>query len=292
MKKLLTKLLALVVCAVSLFAFVGCNDEIENGSRIERMTITLDFYDASGAVVDSTDVEVKLYMNYAPETTARFISLAESGFYNGTCVSNVTSSYFEIGGYKYDAEGNLVKNPFTGDPIKGEFLKNGWSGNKLTVSAGALVMKHDVEGEGKYDSADGTVIICTGATGAYSNDKYCVFGMIESTDAADKDNSASDIPLDEKSSIDKCKEVLNYRSEDNADEQTVSTLYYEADGKFYTKWEDGEGTHYCEGATLNAAEELEGEALEAFEELLNDESHAFLTVPYVKIVINSIKKAA
>ena len=184
------------VLALSVCAFAAC-DEIEQGSKIQRMVITLDFYDAAGAVVDTKDVQVKLYTNFAPNTCERFIALAEDGYFNGTCVSNVQSNYFEFGEYYYD-QNVLTKKSFDTSKygtLKGEFEKNGWIGNKLYTKSGALIMKHDTETTGsvsKYDSAQGTVILALGSVSKYTETDYCIFGMVCSDDQDDNPYSSLD----------------------------------------------------------------------------------------------------
>jgi hypothetical protein len=70
-----------------IFSFTAC-DEVENGSKIQRIKITLQLDD------EQVEVEAKLYVNYAPETVAHVISLIEAGYYNGKDVSNVKHSLY------------------------------------------------------------------------------------------------------------------------------------------------------------------------------------------------------
>ena len=294
MKKSIIKLIAIALSLVTIFAFTACA-EIENNSKIQRMKIELSYQDAEGEEVITTDVYVKLYLNLAPVTTQHFITLAEEGYYNGVTVSNVSANWLEFGGYKYDESGNLVENAYTKDPIVGEFAKNGWVGNTTAVTKGALVMKRDYDDatnqtrDSKYDTAEGTVILCltSSASSTFNKEKYCVFGVVVSDDATSEEDDAT---LEEKSSIDKCVTLADYAKKTDDDGNTVTTYYYEKTSTFYTKWTDeANEAHYVEGTSIDG-EEILGDELEELKELMNDEKNYFLVIPYVQITIKSITK--
>lgn len=292
MKKRLFSIILSVAICFSALAFTACSGEIEQSSKIQRMIMTFDFYDAAGNVVDTKNVQAKLYLNFAPETTKRFIALAEDGYFDNTCVSDVDTGYFEFGSYEY-VDGNLTAKSFDTEKyptLKGEFSKNGWVGNKLTASAGALIFKHDTEGSGelsKYDTAKGTIIVALSTTSKFSASEYCVFGKLCSDDAEDNPSSLvsdSSVNRSGKSSLAVAQTVADLVSNDG-----VRTYYYEKEGVFYTKvTEDGE-TEYFAGTTTDG-EALTGDELEKIQDLVSDADPSLKTIPYTKVVIRSIKK--
>ena len=307
MKKKLLSLLLVAVLAVCALPLTGCSDEIENGSKIQRMVMTLDFYDASGNVVDTKDVQLKLFTTYAPKTTARFIALAEDGYYNGTCVSNVQSGWFEFGGYEYDASGAFVEKSFDEQKygvLEGEFLKNGVKGNKLTSSSGALIMKHDYalsdDKASKYNSAKGTVILALSSVSKFPADEYCVFGKVVNDDADNNPSSdVADSSLTNRSGKTSLG-IANTVSSLTSDNGT-RTFYYEKEKVFYTRTVDDDGDyHYYNGTEATEANEIVDEDdIAELEGLISgsdadgkkvDNACYLLTVPYTKVVIKSIKK--
>lgn len=151
------------------------------------MNMVLEFRDESGKVTDEKTVGIELYLNFAPKTTKHFMQLAESGYYNGVCISNVYDKYLEFGEYTGTKLGELTENTKTVSTVKGEFEDNGIVGNKLSSSStGVLIMKRDADDEKEtyYDSAKGTVIVTlNSASAAYPSKSYCVFGRITSDDA-------------------------------------------------------------------------------------------------------------
>ncbi len=305
MKKLTKLIVVLIICCAVLFSFTAC-DEVENGSKIQRMKIELEFLDGSNEVVDTQTAEIKLYLNFAPETTAHFMNLAENGFYNGVTISNVTSAWCEFGGYTRNGN-ELVKKDYTGNKLVGEFKYNGWEGNKLSISKGALVMKrnYDVtdgsDTSKKYDSAEATVMVMFNATAAFDEDYYCVFGMIESTDGEGYDSSVADADLDRSSlsSIGKFETISRLQDDDGnktyyyekASSIKEGDEYYSVKSDYYTIATDAEGSkHYYKGLTASSENELLDEDLTLFTELLNEKNNDFLVIPYTQVRIKSISK--
>ena len=305
MKKKILSLLIVAMLAVSAFAVAGCS-EIENGSKIERMIVTLAFYDADNELVEEKDVQIKLYTNFAPKTVAAFKKLCEDGFYNGTCVYNIQSNWLEFGKYEFGSDGKLS---VTGDyknaaAIAGEFEKNGWKGNKLSVSRGAIIMKRDyddekVEGQ-KYDTAKGAVIVALGSPSNFSADKYCVFGMVDTDDIDSNPSSEQvDSSLVNLSGISSYGIIYTVRSLRETDEGTVTYYYdrayddaeseYAFEAGYYTKAEDDEGNNvYYRGTTISDDNMIEGDEETAFIKLLGDQSAYFYVLPYTRVIVKSI----
>lgn len=291
MKKFLVSLLTLIIAVSCVFCMTGCT-EIESGSKIQRIKMVLEVYDAAGNVKETTDVYAKLYLNFAPKSTAHIIDLIEDGYYDGTCISNLNSNWLELGAYEYGTEGTIVKKAYDGKPVDGEFEKNGWTGNTLTIRQGAIVFKREYDGgnESKYDTATSALAIClsSSASSNFSAKSYCILGMIVSDDADD----SADTDLGKKSSIGKLSSLTEYKDMTDDDDNTVVTYYDEVNGKYYTKWtessDNGSEVHYAEGASVDEANELAGAAKEDFIDRLSEEANSFLVVPAVKLVIKTV----
>lgn len=115
-------------------------------------------------------VKMELYPNIAPETVKNFITLANSGFYNGLIFHRVIPSFMAQGG---DPDGNGTGGP--GYSIKGEFKLNGVE-NNLTHDIGVVSMARSTE----YDSAGSQFFIVT--DDEYSKEsldgQYAGFGKV------------------------------------------------------------------------------------------------------------------
>ena len=280
----------ILVLAVSVTA---CS-EIEGGSKIQRMTMELEFLDSEGAVADTQSVTVKLYLNYAPQTTAHFMELAASGYYDGTVISNVNSTWCEFGGYKMSESGTLEKKE-QGQAIEGEFAANGFAvGNPLRPVAGSLILKRNYDtndGVSQFNSGKGEIVMCLGTVSTFDYEKYCVFGMVVSDDATGTSSaaaSASDsaVVRDGLSSLDKIKTIASLQSDENGNK----TYYNEKSGEYFRLVNDDEGAaHYYKG--LEGDEELLGDELENFNDDLTDNAKDYLVIPYLSVRIKSIKKA-
>lgn len=83
---------------------------------------------------DGAVMKAELYPEIAPNTVNNFISLINSGFYNGLIFHRVIPGFMIQGGCP---DGNGMGGP--GYSIKGEFTKNGFK-NNLKHSEGVLSM--------------------------------------------------------------------------------------------------------------------------------------------------------
>ena len=114
MKKILALMLAL---ALILACFVGCdkNEEDYNDDELggKNPIATIVFKDYG-------TMKLELYPDAAPETVKNFISLANSGFYDGLTIHRISPNFVIQGG---DPDGNGRGGP--GYTIKGEFYANG-----------------------------------------------------------------------------------------------------------------------------------------------------------------------
>lgn len=229
MKKLLSGVLAACM-AVGVCAFAtGCNETIENGSKIEKCTITFDVDGKEEAIT------FKLYMNIAPDTIEHFKYLAGKGYYDGTVVSDVQHG-IEFGAYSDAAfntsldekYGSIINSAYTATKnnvytsrftLNGEMADNGvvYGGENLTLSDGALVLKRSLKGIKDaeieaYDTGKGVMSVTFGTSTYFSSAKsFAIIGK------ADKDDATSDV----KSSYARVKAIYD----DNRD-ASVKTYYF------------------------------------------------------------------
>lgn len=166
MKKILALMLAL---ALILACFVGCdkNEEDYNDDELggENPIATIVFKDYG-------TMKLELYPDAAPETVKNFISLANSGFYDGLTIHRISPNFVIQGG---DPDGNGRGGP--GYTIKGEFYANGVE-NNIKHEKGVISMARQSY---PYDSAGSQFFICTDTSQMVSmslDGKYAGFGKI------------------------------------------------------------------------------------------------------------------
>ena len=134
-------------------------------------------------------IVVELYPDCAPNTVANFISLANSGFYDGLTFHRVIPGFMIQGGCPL---GNGTGGP--GYTIKGEFTQNGVE-NTLSHKRGVISMAR----ARALDSA-GSQFFIMHADAAYLDGAYAAFGEVifgmETVDLiAGVDTNYSDKPL-------------------------------------------------------------------------------------------------
>ena len=123
-----------------------------------RFTITM----SNGAVMTG-----ELYPEIAPESVANFISLAQSGFYNGLIFHRVIPGFMIQGGCP---SGNGIGGP--GYCIKGEFASNGVD-NPIKHTKGVLSMARSQ----RKDSAGSQFFIMT-SDSPHLDGSYAAFGKV------------------------------------------------------------------------------------------------------------------
>lgn len=120
---------------------------------------------------------MKLYPEYAPETVENFVSLVESGFYDGLTFHRIIDGFMAQGG---DPEGTGMGG--SDKNIKGEFMLNGFRKNTISHQRGVVSMARSK----KYDSASSQFFICyddcSNLDGGYAAFGYVFEGM-ETVDA-------------------------------------------------------------------------------------------------------------
>lgn len=136
-------------------------------------------------------IEIELYPEVAPNTVKNFISLAQSGFYNGIIFHRVISGFMIQGG---DPQGIGIGGP--GYSIKGEFAANGFE-NNLEHTRGIISMARSME----PDTA-GSQFFIMHKNAPHLNGEYAAFGKvisgIETVDAiAEAARDYRDKPLED-----------------------------------------------------------------------------------------------
>ena len=202
MNKLFTKIIAIALALTVLFSFAACGEEVEGGSKIQRIKITLQLDD------ENVEVEAKLYINYAPETVQHVIDLIKNGYYNGKDISNIASTYFQFGDYNI-VNGKLEEIVDQGNTVKGEFENAGLTGNKLAVSSGAILLKREKD---DFNSGKATLVVALSASAPFQASNYCVFGKILSDDGNKEADSSS---MEYLSSLERVLKIKDYIADAN-----------------------------------------------------------------------------
>lgn len=122
---------------------------------------------ASIKVKDFGTITVELNPDMAPQTVANFISLAESGFYNGLTFHRIMQNFMIQGGCP---EGNGTGGP--GYNILGEFTGNGIA-NNLSHTRGAISMARASD----PNSGGSQFFICD-TNDSFLDGSYAVFGYV------------------------------------------------------------------------------------------------------------------
>lgn len=139
---------------------------------------------------DGGTIKAELYPDIAPNTVHNFISLIQSGFYNGLIFHRVIRDFMIQGG---DPEGTGMGGPDYS--IKGEFSQNGFT-NPLKHSAGVLSMARSM----MPDSA-GSQFFIMHKDSPHLDGAYAAFGkVVEGMDVvnriAETATDYSDRPLE------------------------------------------------------------------------------------------------
>ena len=179
MKRLWTALLALAL----LLSLAGCSHEEEadpyEGIPDPVATITLS---------DGSVMRAELYIAQAPNTVGNFISLANSGFYDGLEFFRVVPGIFVQTG---DPLNNGTGGP--GYTIRGEFAENGYEGNTLSHTRGVLSMCLRA---GEPDSAGSQFFIMQGSFPTDYDGKYAAFGKLMDDESLSVLNALGSVAVD------------------------------------------------------------------------------------------------
>jgi peptidyl-prolyl cis-trans isomerase B (cyclophilin B) len=121
-------------------------------------------------------IKVELYPEIAPNTVNNFISLANSGFYNGLIFHRVIKDFMIQGG---DPKGTGVGGP--GYCIKGEFTANGHT-NNLAHTRGVISMARTTD-----PNSAGSQFFIVHQDAPHLDGQYASFGkVIEGIETVDE----------------------------------------------------------------------------------------------------------
>lgn len=166
MKKIrITALLLLL--SMTILLVCGCQKTVPN----PQATITME---------DGAEMVITLYPKLAPNTVANFISLANSGFYDGLTFHRVVKDFIIQGG---DPNGDGTGGP--GYCIEGEFSANGFRKNTQLHTRGVISMAR-FGSDDNYDSAGSQFFIMV-EDKDYLDGNYAAFGkMLTGFDVLDE----------------------------------------------------------------------------------------------------------
>ena len=187
MKKTL-RILCCVLAAAALLCLASCGSDQNNAAKAKNeptntptqakkaenspVPVTGELSQGSCKVLftmsDGQTFTIQCEPEYAPETVENFLSLVNSGFYDGLTFHRVLDNFVAQGG---DPSGNGTGGSQT--KIHGEFSENGFTQNTLTHKRGSVAMARS----SAPDSASSQFYICY--TDLPSLDgKYAVFGTV------------------------------------------------------------------------------------------------------------------
>lgn len=147
-------------------------------------------YYANIEIQDYGTITVKLDQKSAPITVANFVSLSESGFYNGLTFHRIIADFMMQGG---DPNGNGTGG--SDEKIVGEFSVNGYD-NNLSHTRGAISMARSND----YNSASSQFFIVH-QDSTFLDGQYAVFGYVtEGMDVVDAVCEEA-IPIDNNGTI-------------------------------------------------------------------------------------------
>lgn len=152
------RLKLLAVCAALALILTGCGGSKNDYADVPNpiATITLE---------DGHQLRFELYVQEAPNTVANFVSLANSGYYDGMSFYRVLPGCLVQTG---DPKGDGTGGP--GYSIKGEFSANGVE-NGISHVRGTISMARQED----YDSAGSQFFILQGSYPEYDGE-YAAFG--------------------------------------------------------------------------------------------------------------------
>ena len=200
MKKKVLILVIIILSILTGLLVFGYIQKAREDYKNPVATITVEGYE--------TPIVVELYPEYAPNTVANFVKLANNGFYDGLTFHRIIEDFMIQGGDKNgDGTGTptlsaIDKNIEEGSDadkkyaIPGEFIKNGYKQNTLRHDRGVISMaRSDYSqisaslAEKGYNSAGSQFFIMTKNTptldGAYAAFGKVLSGM-ETVDAISK----------------------------------------------------------------------------------------------------------
>lgn len=128
-------------------------------------------------MVSGDKIVLELYPEKAPNTVNNFISLSNSGFYDGLIFHRVIKGFMIQGG---DPNGTGMGGP--GYTIRGEFALNGYKTNDIKHARGVISMARAMS-----PNSAGSQFFIMHANASYLDGQYAAFGkVIEGIEVVDK----------------------------------------------------------------------------------------------------------
>lgn len=183
-----TKKIVLIVTVIAIIVVLGLiayvlNTIICKVNFVEKNPVATIEIEGKG------NITVELYPQYAPNTVANFIALANNGFYDGLTFHRTIPDFMIQGGDPNgDGTGNATLEDLGQDStddyaIKGEFIINGFNKNTLKHERGVISMARSdyssipgLTSKG-YNSASCQFFIMT-ADNPSLNGQYAAFGRV------------------------------------------------------------------------------------------------------------------
>ena len=170
MKKIIALLLGLMMlCSLACAKEATSAPAAEKTETKEETNVDNTHPTATITMKDGGVIELELYPEIAPESVKNFISLSNSGFYDGLIFHRVIAGFMIQGG---DPDGKGTGGP--GYCIKGEFSANGVK-NDLSHLRGVISMARAQP----FDSAGSQFFICH-ADSQFLDGQYAAFGKVTS----------------------------------------------------------------------------------------------------------------
>ena len=119
---------------------------------------------------DGSVMTGELYPEYAPQSVGNFVSLANSGFYDGLIFHRVIPDFMIQGG---DPQGTGMGGP--GYCIKGEFMFNGFPKNDIKHKRGVLSMARS-----SSPNSAGSQFFLMHQDAKHLDKQYAAFGKVTS----------------------------------------------------------------------------------------------------------------
>ena len=169
-KKIIALLLGLMMlCSLACAKEATSAPAAEKTETKEETNVDKTHPIATITMKDGGVIELELYPEIAPESVKNFISLSNSGFYDGLIFHRVIAGFMIQGG---DPDGKGTGGP--GYCIKGEFSANGVK-NDLSHLRGVISMARAQP----FDSAGSQFFICH-ADSQFLDGQYAAFGKVTS----------------------------------------------------------------------------------------------------------------
>ena len=245
-KRNYSKVILLVITVIAILVVLGAiawtlNTVItKNNYKAENPIATIE-------IENMGKITVELYPQYAPNTVANFITLANSGFYNGLTFHRTIPDFMIQGGDPNgDGTGNATLKDIGEDgednyAIKGEFIINGFSKNTLKHTRGVISMaRSDYSSLGLstqgYNSGSCQFFIMT-ADNSSLDGMYAAFGEVK--DGMDIVDQISNVEVETRDSSDE-----NLTADKPVNPPVITSISVDTKGVDYGKPETVEPFDY------------------------------------------------